>query len=133
MKFSTRTTYGLRAMIRLAESYDQGSLSLQKIAQEEKLPHKYLERLFAQLKKSGLVKSEKGVMGGYVLIKNPDKINVYEIIKALEGTISPFHCINDKGEVHCSKKCGCEVVSVLAKVQTSINKTLINIKLSSLI
>lgn len=133
MKFSTRTTYGLRAMIKLAESYQQDSVSIASIAKEENISQKYLERLFATLKKAGLVSAEKGAAGGYKLAHNPKNIKIYDIVKVLEGEINPFHCVNDKGEIICSQKCHCGATSILIKVQGAINSTLQSMKLSDLL
>ena len=133
MKFSTRTTYGVRAMIALAKNYGQGSLSLQNIARQEKISRGYLERLFARLKKDGLVKSEKGKDGGYQLSKDPKVINMFEIIKSLEGKMSPFHCLDEKGKIYCSEKCQCGATKMLVDVQKAINSTLKGIKLKDLV
>ena len=68
MKFSTRTTYGLRAMTYLAREYKKKEpVSLARVAKDEHLSLAYLERLFALLKREGLVKAEKGASGGYIL------------------------------------------------------------------
>jgi Rrf2 family transcriptional regulator, cysteine metabolism repressor len=133
MKFSTRTTYGLRAMIKLAENYEKDSVSIANIAKEENISPKYLERLFVGLKKARLVTSEKGATGGYKLAKNPKNIKIYDIVKVLEGEINPFHCVGDNGEVTCSQRCNCGATSILIKVQSAINSTLQSMKLSDLL
>jgi Rrf2 family transcriptional regulator, cysteine metabolism repressor len=133
MRFSTRTTYGLRAMIFLGKNWPKTSVSLPSIAKAEGLSPGYLERLFSCLKKSRLVISEKGASGGYKLSKNPKKIDVFEIVSALEGDMNLFHCIDEKGKIKCSVKCDCKALKVLQKVQLSIKNTLKNIKLSDLI
>ncbi len=133
MKFSTKTTYGLRAMINLAKEDSLKSVSLSKIAKEEGISLKYLEKLFSHLKKAKLVQSEVGAGGGYYLNRSPSKITVFDIVKALEGEIAPFHCLSVNGEIKCSVKCRCGATIVLVKVQQAINKTLKDIKLKDLI
>jgi len=133
MKFSTRTTYGLRAMICLASSYKKDSVSLPVIAKQEKLSLGYLERLFRNLKKAKLITSQKGKSGGYSLAKNPKEINIFSIISSLEGEMNPFHCIQDDGKILCGNKCNCGVTKVLLSVQDSVNKTLKKMKLSDLL
>lgn len=133
MIFSTRSTYGLRAMINLAKRQKRGSVSLHAIAQEEKISLKYLERLFANLKKAGLVKAEIGAGGGYRLAKSPRLINVYVIIKVLEGQEKPFHCLEKSRKVFCGPACRCGATLVMFKLQQAIAKTLTNIKLSQLL
>ena len=133
MKFSTRTTYGLRAMIRLAAGKSGDPLSLATISREEKISLGYLERLFARLKSAGLVRAEKGAGGGYRLAKKSDKIVIYDIIKALEGKMSPFYCLGENGKIYCDVRCRCGATLVLLKVQEAVNKTLREMKLSDLI
>lgn len=133
MIFSTRSTYGLRAMINLAKRQERGSVALAQISQEEKISLKYLERLFAGLKKAGLVKAEIGAAGGYKLARNRKQINVYDIINALEGKLSPFHCTGDKEKIYCGSLCACGVTQVLLKVEQAITKSLKDIKLSQLL
>jgi len=136
MKFSTKTTYGLRAMIFLARQSkkEKGkSTPISLIAEKEKISNKYLERLFSKLKKDKLIISEKGAGGGYILSRPANTITVYDIIKTLEGKITPFYCLDESGKVHCDIKCDCGVVSVLGKVQKAVVNTLRDIKLSDLI
>ena len=133
MNFSTRTTYGLRAMINLAKNSRNNSISLTSIAQDEHISKKYLERLFAKLKKAGLVKAVKGAKGGYKLAKNPKQICTLDIIKALEGKMSPFHCIDEHGKIYCDVKCRCGATKVLLEVQKAVNTVLNKLKLSDLL
>src|SRR5680860_341574 len=113
MMFSTRTTYGLRAMIRLAGHKGKANLSLPSIATQEGISLGYLERLFADLKKASLIKAIKGAKGGYSLTKPASQIQVFEIIVALEGKMSPFHCLDNKGKIYCQASCNCGATKVL--------------------
>jgi len=105
---------------------------LAKIAREEKISLAYLERLFSGLKSAGLVTSSKGMAGGYQLAKSPSKITVFSVIKALEGQMSVFHCLNEKGEIFCGQKC-CPSVKVYQKVQKAIADSLQSMTLKDLI
>lgn len=121
-------------MINLASKEKKiGSVSLAVIANEESISLKYLERLFASLKKAGLVKAVKGASGGYLLAKSAKQINIYNIIKALEGKLNAFHCTGENKKIYCGSQCKCEVNVVLSKVEGAINSTLKNIKLSQLL
>jgi len=133
MKFSTRTTYGLRAMIRLAGYKGKKPLPLPSIAKAENISLGYLERLFSDLKKGGLVKAGKGVKGGYRLARSANKITVFDIVKVMEGKMSLFHCLAEDGRVYCNVGCRCGAALVLAKVQGALKRTLKGIKLSDLI
>lgn len=120
-------------MIRLAEMYGKENISLASIAREESISPKYLERLFAKLKKEKLIVSEKGSTGGYSLSRDPKDITVFEIVKTLEGDMAPFHCLDESGKIFCSSKCKCGATTVLVKVQQAVNSTLQGIKLSELL
>ena len=67
MKLSTRTRYGIRAVLELAENYGKGPIQLKVIARDQGISVKYLEQLMATLKSSGIVSSVRGSKGGYVL------------------------------------------------------------------
>ena len=133
MKFSTKTTYGLRSMINLAKKFGQGSVPLSMIAKEESISQKYLEKIFSRLKKSDLIIAEKGISGGYVLSQKPEKISILEIVNALEGKLALFHCLSENEDVVCNLKYNCGATEVLFKVQQAINGTLKKIKLSDLV
>lgn len=89
MKISTKGRYGLTIMMELAMKYGEGPTSLKSIAEKHSLSEHYLEQLVAPLRNSGLVKSVRGAYGGYVLAKDPEEINAGDIIRVLEGPISP--------------------------------------------
>lgn len=119
-------------MINLAKDSEKKSVSLPSIAREENISLGYLERLFSSLKKAQLIKSEKGVAGGYRLSKPADKITIYNIVKALEGKSTPFYCIAENGKVRRNKK-ACGASTVLIETQKSVNKTLKDMKLEDLL
>lgn len=89
MKISTKGRYGLTIMMELAAKYGEGPLSLKSIAERNGLSEHYLEQLVAPLRNAGLVKSIRGAYGGYVLSKDPETITSGDIIRILEGPISP--------------------------------------------
>ena len=113
MKFSTRAQYGLRAMVNLARNYDKPSYSLHQVAEEECISLAYLERLMALLKKAKLVKSKRGMKGGYRLSKSPAKIRVGEVIRTVEGPIAPVECVaqgKDYKFCRLEKTCSSKIV-----------------------
>lgn len=89
MKISTKGRYGLTIMMELATKYGEGPISLKSIAEKHKLSEHYLEQLVAPLRNAGLVKSVRGAYGGYVLSTVPEQITAGQIIRTLEGPISP--------------------------------------------
>jgi Rrf2 family protein len=88
MKLSTKSRYGLRALIDLALYSQNGQVALHQIAARQNLSIKYLEQDFATLRKAGLVRSVKGAQGGYVLARPADQIRVGDIVQILEGDLS---------------------------------------------
>lgn len=96
MRISTKGRYGLTIMIELAKRFGEGPTSLKAIAQTHELSEHYLEQLVGPLRNAGLVKSIRGAYGGYVLAKKPSDITAGDIIRVLEGPISPVEGIEDE-------------------------------------
>ncbi len=127
MQFSTKTEYGLRAILNISRSYGKPK-SVRKIAQEEKISQKYLERILAILGKKGIVTSQKGKNGGYSLTKNISKISISEIITALEGPISFMQC---EGK-NCQAQ-DCLLKNMWRKIEREVIKSLEKINLEEII
>ena len=93
MKLSTRSRYGMRAILELALEYGNGPLQIKTIAEREAISNKYLEQLIAILKSSGLVRSIRGPKGGYLLSRKPDEVSLKEVFTVLEGPLVTVECI----------------------------------------
>lgn len=96
MKISTKGRYGLTVMIELARKFGGGPRSLKSIAEEKDLSAHYLEQLAAPLRNAGLIKSIRGAYGGYVLNDKPSDISAGDIIRVLEGPITPVEGIEEE-------------------------------------
>lgn len=96
MKISTKGRYGLTIMIELAKRHGEGPTSLKSIAQAHNLSEHYLEQLVAPLRNAGLVKSIRGAYGGYILGDEPISITSGDIIRVLEGPITPVEVLEDE-------------------------------------
>jgi Rrf2 family iron-sulfur cluster assembly transcriptional regulator len=92
MKLSTRSRYGTRLMLDLAQNYQEGPLHLTSIAQRQGISVKYLEQIIIPLKKARYVKSVRGPKGGHVLARPPEEITVGEIVALLEAGGDLVHC-----------------------------------------
>jgi len=103
MKLSTKSRYGLRALFDMA--YHAGNLPAQikDISRRQDISPRYLEQIFQDLKKAGLLKSRRGPQGGYYLAKPPQEITVREIIEAAEGELALVDCTKEKK--NRKKKC----------------------------
>ncbi len=131
-KVSTKSQYGLRAMVYLA-GHKKELCPLKEISKREGLSFDYLEKIISKLKRAGLVKSKKGSQGGYFLAKNPQRIKVKEIIIALEGKGGLVKCIAKEKSYYCPLEKKCLTKSFWQKIQSSIEKTLNSITLADLI
>lgn len=105
MKLSTKSRYGTRLILDMAQHYDEGAIQLGEIARRQKISLKYLEQIIRPLKKANYVKSFRGAKGGHMLNKPPDKITVGEIVALLEGGRTLIHC--DQDPQACEKAVTC--------------------------
>ena len=125
MRLSTKGRYGVRAMFDLAMHSGEGAIALKSVAQREHISEKYLEHLFASLKKAGLIHSIRGAQGGYRLARSPEDITLGDIIRVLEGPIAPTECVvDDVGKEQCDRSSECIMRSVWCRVKDEINDTL---------
>jgi len=130
MKLSTRTRYGMRAILDLAERGGGRPLQLKVIAQHQDISIKYLEQLMAVLRSAGLVRSIRGSKGGYLLAKAPNQIKLSDIFNCLEGPVVTAECIED--EDYCIRAADCVVRQVWAQVEDVIRNLLQSITLQDL-
>ncbi|HLQ96368.1 MAG TPA: Rrf2 family transcriptional regulator [Pseudogracilibacillus sp.] len=96
MKISTKGRYGLTIMIELARQYGNGPRSLKSIAKEKNLSAHYLEQIAAPLRNARLIRSVRGAYGGYTLAEEPSDIRAGDIIRVLEGPITPVEGIEEE-------------------------------------
>ncbi len=133
MKFSTKARYGLRAMLELAMNTEQGPIPVRVISQRQCISEPYLEQLMAQLNKAGLVRSQRGAQGGYVLASRGQDISIGEIIRVLEGPIAPVQCVNKTTPYTCNRSGQCVSRIVWEKVRDSVDEVLDSLTLADLI
>ncbi len=122
MKISTRTRYGLRALIDLASRQSDGPVMLRAIAESEGLSKKYLDNIFTSLRLAGLLRTIRGAHGGYLLNKPASEITVLDVVTALEGDISPVDCV-DHPEL-CDRSDTCVTRELWKDLRTSMEQTL---------
>ena len=92
MKLSTRSRYGTRLMLDMAQHYQEGPIHLSQVAQRQGISVKYLEQIIIPLKKAHYVESVRGPKGGHMLAKPPEFITVGEIVALLEEGCSLVEC-----------------------------------------
>lgn len=113
MRVSTRGDYASRALLSLAlHTEDQGPTSVHSLASRTGLPQPYLEQILLALKGAGLVRSKRGVGGGYVLARAPEHITLGQIVAAVDGPITA----GDFGPPHTNGACDHEGQCILLSV-----------------
>ncbi len=131
MKLSTRTRYGIRAIIELAMNYGKGPLQIRVIAQNQDISVKYLEQLMTILRSAGFIRSIRGSKGGYLLARQPSQIRLSDVFDALEGNVTTVECVEDKN--YCDRNADCIARQVWAQVQRAIKNVLQSITLQDLV
>jgi Rrf2 family protein len=104
MKISKRGEYALRALIDLGIASELGwpMLQISELASKEKLPVKFLEQIFTQLKTAGYVKSRRGKFGGYSLARPMKQIKFGAVIRTIDGPLAPIRCVSQTSYARCS-------------------------------
>ncbi len=86
VELSCKSEYALLALLELALHHDQGEpIQIRQISAQQNIPDRYLEQLLAILRRAGIVRSQRGAKGGYLLVREPKKISLYEVVSCLEG------------------------------------------------
>jgi Rrf2 family protein len=119
VKVSTRGDYACRALLSLAlHAESEGPTSVRDIAERTGLPQPYLEQILLALKGAGLVRSKRGVGGGYVLARSPEEITLGQIVAAADGPI----VVGDFGPPHTNGSCDHEGQCVLLAVWEEVGE-----------
>ena len=133
MKLSTRSRYGLRAMVELAAQGEGRCVALKTIARKHGMSEFYLERLFAPLKKAGYIASVRGAQGGYRLNRPAEAVTAGDVLRVLEGSLSPVECLDDGAAACASASCdNCSTKTVWERLRDGVSEVLDDIRLSEL-
>jgi len=130
MRLSTRGQYGLYAMHYLAQHEHEGPQSLNRIASVD-IPKQYLEQLLGSLRRNGLIRTVRGVNGGYQIAKPAAEITLLDIIDAMEGPLELCDCISDESQ--CTKSGSCRVRGVWEQLTATINRELAKVTLKDML
>ncbi len=134
MQLSTKGRYGLRAICELAIRQGKESpVSLKSIAESQNISENYLEQLFAQLKKGGLVKSYRGTHGGYHLAKEPQEITAGDVIQILEGPIGITECTAKNAAFRCDEAEECRLLPLFEKISEKMTEAFDSVTIADLI
>jgi Rrf2 family protein len=105
MKLTTKGRYGLRVMLELALNHGKGPILVDNIAKNQGISGKYIHVLVTALRNGGMVRATRGPNGGYELGRNPENINILEIVEALEGKNAWVECVDNACACPRSKTC----------------------------
>lgn len=132
MKISTRGRNAIKLMLDLATYHNGEPVRLKDIAKRQNISEKYLEQIVALLHKAGFVKSTRGARGGYVLNFPPEKYTVGQILKVVEGNMSPADCVGENG-TPCENKGACVSFRLWEKLDAAMNDVLEGITLADML
>ena len=140
MIFTTKAEYGVRLLIQLGRKESGQPVSLKAIAEAERLPLAYLERIAALLKKAELIASTRGAHGGYVLAQPAQEITMDRVVLALEGAIAPMECFVEEHEGETRVQCNhhtegehCATKLLWTRVQVGVIRSLQRTTLAELV
>ncbi len=124
MKLSLKGEYALRALLVLGLNYDQPVIPITAISQQQNIPKRFLEQILNDLKSAGLVRSKRGVAGGYQLARSPQDISLASVIRHIEGALAPVSCVSERFYEKCScpDESRCAIRSVMKEVREAVVK-----------
>ncbi|MCU0915949.1 MAG: Rrf2 family transcriptional regulator [Planctomycetes bacterium] len=131
MKLSTRTRYGMRAIIELAQHEGKRPLQLRTIADRQGISVKYLEQLMSLLRSAGFVRSVRGSKGGYILARPAGEIPLSEVFRCLEGAVTTTECTED--EDYCKRSADCVARELWIEVEAAIHHVLSSVSLADMV
>ena len=91
MRVSAKVDYAVRAALELAAVADRAPMKGERIADRQNVPLKFVENILAELRRAGIVGSQRGAEGGYWLAKDADDVSIADIVRAVEGPLADVH------------------------------------------
>ncbi|MFH0847770.1 MAG: Rrf2 family transcriptional regulator [Chloroflexota bacterium] len=133
MKITKKSEYALRALAQIALNDSGSVIRARDIAQKENMSVKFLEQVLSLLKHRGIVETRRGVGGGYVLNRVPEKITLAEIIRLVDGPLAPVSCVSETAYIPCQRdEKLCALKSVMGEVRLAITGVLENLTIADL-
>jgi Rrf2 family protein len=131
MQLSTKSRYGVRAMIEIARLCKNGPVKRKDISRAQKISHAYLENILITLKSSSLIRTVRGAKGGFTLDIPPSSITLFQIVTVLEGSLSPIECLENPSLCESCGTCAARIAWM--KLHTAQKNVLNGITLQDLV
>ena len=132
MKISTKGRYALRMLYDLALHQEEGYVSLKDIADRQNISKKYLEQIVPLLNRSGILKTNRGNRGGYMLSKKPAEYTVADILTATEGSLAPVACLEYEPN-ECPRQAECSTLYIWEGLYKAVSDYLSSVTLQDII
>ncbi|MGN0621398.1 MAG: RrF2 family transcriptional regulator [Porcipelethomonas sp.] len=132
MKISTKGRYALRMLIELAAHNSDEYVSLKEISENQGISKKYLEQIVPMLNKGGILRTNRGNKGGYMLAKNAGECTVGDVLRATEGSLAPVSCLEYETN-DCARIDECSTLYVWEGLYRTINDYLDSITIKDII
>jgi Rrf2 family protein len=125
--------YALRAVFELARQHGRGPVKIAEVARTQAIPMRFLEVILSQLKQGGFVGSQRGSEGGYFIVRDPHDLTIGELMRFLQGPISPVACLTDDPKDRCSLYGECVFLPMWEKVRLAISQVYDNTTFQDLV
>ena len=122
MPISQKTQYAVRAVFELAKRQGRGATKISEIAEAQAIPQRFLENILNHLKGGGFVESVRGKEGGYLLVRPAQELTVGQILRFVEGPLSPVECMVDGKKVPCSMYGHCAFRSLWKRAEKALEE-----------
>ncbi|WKK87453.1 RrF2 family transcriptional regulator [Marivirga arenosa] len=133
---SKKSKYAINALVHLGRKYGGGPILISTIAEEENIPQKFLEAILLELKNDGILGSKKGKGGGYYLRREPENVNLAQVLRLFDGAIALLPCVTFKFYERC-EECKdeetCSIREAFLKVRNETVKIFKNQTLKTLV
>ncbi|MBD2702686.1 Rrf2 family transcriptional regulator [Spirosoma sp. BT702] len=116
---SKKAKYAIKALKVLTEEYGKGPVLISYISAKEHIPKKFLEAILLELRNHGILQSQKGKGGGYLLRVDPARVNLAQVLRVIDGPIAPTPCVSFNFYVKCDD-CDDEVTCALRPIMERV-------------
>lgn len=132
MKISTKGRYALRMLIELASHQEESYMSLKEISERQGISKKYLEQIVPMLNKGGILRTNRGNKGGYMLAKPPSECTVGDVLRATEGSLTSVACLEQENN-DCPRAEFCQTLFIWEGLSKAISDYLDSITIQDIL